>query len=186
MKVKNGGAMDKKRLLCLIVGTLALIGVISQVMAEDGGCQYTQKILFQSGYYNFAWGKQCHGWIIDNSGNVISFDKCEDVEGNFNNLKDNVILTIDKQELCNKYKLLESAAKGKLSEERFAGADMGQFTFEGYYENEKTGEVKTVLLNNQGDVQEYNLDPDAIELTKWLEEINTKVVNVVKDKKALP
>ena len=104
-----------------------------------------QKILFQHYYINFAWGYQHTGWLIDSSGCVYCYNlpekwnHCDSLgylsvtEMDSNILEaDSICYILDKKELTNKFKLIEKAAEGLISEPIHEAYDAGTAVFAGF------------------------------------------------------
>lgn len=162
--------------------TLVLLGC----SCYDTSLNIEQHILFHFSYINQAWSYQHWGWFIDNTGEVKSYKVQSPANWNLadsngyissDRLEENYQLAnicfykISKSEL-KKYLLIDSAAKGNLSQETYQGADGGVNIFYCYYWDKEQEKYKQVLLSKSGDVNQNNLHPNAIVLDNWLKEIN--------------
>lgn len=115
--------------------------------------------VFEFNYTNYAWGQVNSGFYIDNSGNIHNYD-------NITN-ETNVVGTIPKAELQEKYLVLIKASFGKLTNITHGGFDMGSSTYTGYIAN-----GTAILLKLDGDYRQSNLSPYAEELVVWMQGIN--------------
>jgi hypothetical protein len=146
-----------------------------------------QKILFQIEYINYAWGFAHQGLIIDSIGNVYSYNLPKkwvlpDSSGFINtdsltsNLLNCSLLTykIDPKEISAKLLLMESASKGKLAKPVTEMADAGINSYYEFSYNTESKSYKRILLKQVGDIRIDNESPQAIELWKWLAEIDNQ------------
>ena len=167
---------------------LLIITSLSACNEETIETSADQEVLFEVNYVNFAWGKQFKGFLIQKNGQIRTYD---------NPLKWNIIdgkggLTLSQiQENISQTKLSStriSAADlenyvgkvGLISGSEFTkpvsgGADRGITSFYTYrYDNDKQVYMP-VLLSQTGDVETYNKDKSAMDISTWLTEILAKV-----------
>jgi hypothetical protein len=142
---------------------------------------------FQYSYVNHAWGKTHSGWIIDKYGNVKSYNNPQkwnepDSLGYITEeqLIDNLsycnlnINTISSSNLTKYNSLVESASKGKLSNAKPGGNDMGIMSYYCYWYDTAKGKYKQILLSQDGDWSLTNSDYNAIKIDTWMKTIKQK------------
>ncbi len=150
---------------------------------------FNQKVLFQYEHINHAWGYQHTGLLIDSSGNVyyryklpenwINCDSLDiisasDMDKNILGI-DSIWLKIDKKELYSKFKLVDKASGGQLSQPVHSAEDAGISVYSGFIFNPMTDSYKKIVLKQVGDFRISNNTIEAEELYRWLELINIKI-----------
>lgn len=163
-----------------------LLSVSFSTPAQKAAAQ-SPKIYCERSYTNFAWGYQHHGIYVDPAGNLYRYsyqpkDKpwspkqeaaptAEELEEKYSHGR-KLIRKLAPQEWQDKSNLVAAASKGKLSERRQRGADMGANVCRCYVA-EGQG-FKQVELQVQGDWSYENLAPSAKLLANWLESLYTE------------
>lgn len=158
-----------------------LLSVSFSAPAQKAATQ-PPKIYCERSYTNFAWGYQHHGIYVDPQGNLYSYsyqpkDKpwspkqeaaptAAELEEKYSHGR-KLVRQLAPQEWQDKRKLVAAASKGKLSERKQSGADMGSNVCRCYMA-EGAG-FKQVELRVQGDWSYENLAPSAKVLATWLE-----------------
>ena len=140
--------------------------------------------LYRYSYINFSGLPDHSGWIIDQTGNVKSYNNPEkwnfaDTSGYISKqqLSDNisacltVLSSVSTIELAKYDALIEAASKGELTTPDCPGADRGSYTYQCYWYDKTKGKYKEVLLSNDGDCSYHNTDKSAIEIDSWLKTI---------------
>jgi hypothetical protein len=147
-----------------------------------------QEILFEVNYVNYAWGYQNNGILIDKQGRIRTYDKPKDwkfaalgpltVAEMDENLSKTTIskVTIPPAELAQYVNLLKKVSDDDFSNPVNRGADMGGSSFYIYHFDPGSKVYTTVLLQSTGDMDTFNLDPDAKKISEWL----LKVIQEVK------
>lgn len=148
-----------------------------------------KEILFQYDYINYAWGYQHNGFIIDNQGNVLTYNNPE--SWNFTD-KD---LTLTKEEISQNISLCTHSGK-KITEsdlQKYSGyikniassqitaiknvaADAGSGEFVCYQYSESTGTYKKFIIKMEGDFTCENLNFYSKKVVTWMRDINTTLV----------
>jgi hypothetical protein len=150
-----------------------------------------QRVLFGHSFVNYAWGYQNRGWFIDNEGlmkayRVVQADMWhrpetagpdsgyifkEALETN-HGLANWVIYRVPMGEVYDKCLRIPLIKDGPYSERTHSAYDAGSVEFYAYYFDQKRGAYLPVLVSQSGDFSKHNEDPDAIEIEKWLKELN--------------
>lgn len=170
--------------LCLSIVVLGIMTCLCLTSCEkDCGDANPLKdpVYFQYEAKNYAWGLYHVGWYIDNQGHFDFYNLPEDlVEPDssgyisksdlLSNLSkaDSIVYTIPVPDLQNQVRLIESVDEDKFSEIEHVGADIGIVNLYCYRWDKNHNQYKRLLLVTGGDFIQYNLDPEARELTTWL------------------
>lgn len=143
-----------------------------------------QKIFFQYDYVNCAWGYQHTGFIINNEGRVLTYNKPE--KWNFpgregllsqNEVEENLSsCTISEKEISmnelQKYvNYIDNIAASKVSAPRRRGADRGSAIFYCYQYSESNGEYKATVIKMEGDTESENLNFFSRKVVEWMRTI---------------
>jgi hypothetical protein len=147
-----------------------------------------QKILFQFEYVNYAWGYQHTGFIIDNEGNVLTYENPED----WNFLDDNNSISeiqvsenifkckhsgikIPGEELLKYTSYINNIASTKISAMKNVAADAGSYEYFCYQYSENNETYKGYLIKMEGDFTCENLNFHAKKVAAWMKEINSNL-----------
>ena len=149
-----------------------------------------KSFLFISEYYNYAWGFQHWGWVIDNKGKLRTFklpEKWHDVDKDGYLTEAEMLenyaqtdlssVTIDSKELNAKVLQLYMAAGGKLSDPKSEMFDAGIVTYSGFIYVSKIGKYKRILLKQTGDIYIENQSQPAKDLYNWMLNIRQTQIN---------
>lgn len=181
---KPAGELRKLLSLTLLI-IIGPIGCSTQQL-EINKIHKTQKILFEVSYVNFAWGHQDHGIYIDRSGNVYSFEygpkdsywrpkgspnptEADFMERYSHNRK--FLKKIPSDVLLEKYRLIQTASSGELTERRHTAYDAGAKIYQCFLYDDKSQGLRPVLLKLEGNESQENLSPSAISLVSWLNQL---------------
>ena len=147
-----------------------------------------QAILFQLDYVNYAWGYQHHGFIIDNKGNILTYNNPEEWNFPDNNLVLNEIQVaeniskciqtgkkISKEELQKYTNYIENIASSKVTALKNVAADAGSLEYVCYQFSESTGTYKGYLIKMEGDFTCENLNFYSKKLAAWMRYINNSM-----------
>jgi hypothetical protein len=172
---------------------LKIIIIISSVLLF-AGCKKNfviserQRILFQYDYVNEAQENQHNGFIIDNGGNVLTYNN--PVEWNFpdkdlnitdNQVDENIGICINSgkiipaEELLKFSNVIENIASSKVTAIKNTGTDAGKTVFICYQFSESTGTYKGSLIKMEGDNTCENLNFYAKKVTSWMREIGDSI-----------
>ncbi len=163
----------------ILTGLLVLLS--GACNKEEYSAPGEQPVYFEYHYYNYAWGFQENGWLIDREGNIRSFNLPEnfrlpDSEGYLDlaDLEHNLWLTesvigkVDVKELDQFIDYIPGAARGEIGEARSIAADAGSSTLSCYLYDPDKGAYQYVFLAQSGDWEQFNLSGEARKLVKWL------------------
>ena len=147
-----------------------------------------QKILFQFEYVNYAWGYQHTGFIIDNEGNVLTYENPEswNFQDNNHNISEiQVSENISKckssgkkipQEELQKYSnYIKNIALTKVSALKNVAADAGSYEYFCYQYSETSLTYKGYLIKMEGDFTCENLNFYSKKVAAWMKEINNSL-----------
>jgi hypothetical protein len=144
-----------------------------------------KEILFQYEYINYAWGYQHNGFIIDNQGNVLTYNNPE----NWNFADKDQTLTeeqvIHNISLCNhtgkiisetelkKYSgFIKNISSSQVTAMKNVAADAGSGEFVCYLFSESTRSYKRYIIKMEGDFTCENLNFYSKRVVTWMKEIN--------------
>lgn len=144
----------------------------------------SQKIIFQEEYVNYAWGYQHRGFIIDNEGNILTYENPENWNFPDNNktlsveqANENLALCkvtgikIPKTELQKFINYIDNISASKISAPKNAGADMGSLVYYCYQFSEKNQTYTACIIKKEGDIECENLNNYAQRVVGWLKGI---------------
>jgi hypothetical protein len=147
-----------------------------------------QTILFQVDYFNYAWGYQHHGIIIDNEGNVLTYNNPEDwnfpdndFSLNESQIAENInkcnqtSKKIPKEELQRYAKYIKNIASSKVTALKNVAADAGSLEYICYQYSENKGIYKGYLIKMEGDFTCENLNFYSKKVAAWMRDINNSL-----------
>jgi hypothetical protein len=169
---------------------LNTIAVILFIVLLSGGCQKDyilsegQKLVFEQSYINNAWSYQHKGFIIDNEGNILTYDNPE--RWNFPD-SDNILSQeqvnenlkmckpsgekIPVSELRKFTNYIDNIASSKVSAPKYRGADMGSRGYYCYLYSEATSTYKEFIIKIEGDMECENLNFYSKRIVDWMNDI---------------
>lgn len=170
-----------KRILFLTLLFLFITGCKKNHIISD-----KQVILFQFEYVNYAWGYQHNGFIIDNQGNVLTYNNPEvwNFPDNGLNLSENQVsenmkncfqteIKISKEELQKYSNYIDNIALSKVTAVKNVAADAGSTEYLCFKYSEDTGTYKGYLIKMEGDFTCENLNFYSKKVAAWMRGINT-------------
>ncbi len=171
------------KLLLLFSLFLAFTGCKKNFVISD-----RQVILFELKYVNYAWGYQHRGFLIDNEGNVLSYNNPEgwnfpDSEYRLNEKQvgENISrcthtgIRIPKTEL-NKYSgYIKNIASSKVTALKDVAADAGSTEYICYQFSENSGTYKGYIIKMEGDFTCENLNFYSKRVAEWMKNINDTI-----------
>ena len=159
------------------------------------GCKKTyllsekQTIVFQYEYVNYAWGYQHNGYIIDNKGNILTFNNPE--KWNFRD-KDMILTEKQVAENITKCQLttrkipsddlrkysgyINNMASSQLTASKNVAADAGTAEYVCYQFSETSGTYKGYIIKTEGDFTRENLNFYSKKVVHWMKEISNSLV----------
>lgn len=162
--------------------TVAFISLFSACSSEN--ILFTQQVLFEVHYTNYAWMYTETGFLIDSSGNIHGFDLKNNSykwntrdekgfiskEGMMNNLIhcDSVIGKVAADSLAYYRNKIAGASLGKISDPVGAMADFGQIRYSAYIYDRNQQRYKEVLIKLYGDMMSDNNSIEASQIYEWL------------------
>lgn len=135
-----------------------------------------------------GWTSIHSGWLMDYNGNIYNYIhwgnwQSEDSLGFINskdmtqNLMstDSLHYTIAKEKLDTIIPLIKEASLGEISEPAPSSADAGLYKYYAYLYDCNSNTYKEVLLKQIGDIRIKNDAPIALELYKWMRNVNDTI-----------
>ena len=167
---------------------ILIITLFSACNQETIETSTNQEILFEVNHVNFAWGKQFRGLLIDKNGQIMTYDnpvKWNLIDGKdgltLNQIKENISNTVISKtkvsaaDLQNYASKMNAMASQDFTKPVSGGADRGITSFYAYRYDADKQIYTPVLLSQIGDLETYNTDKSAVEISSWLKEILAKV-----------
>jgi hypothetical protein len=170
---------------------LRLVGDPPKAQAPPGGqpepegrrVDFSDSIVFECYYINFAWGHQHSGYYVDRDGGVHAYDRSgdpwlpesvtrgdslipeADMVAKFEGAR--AYRHVPRETVLEKARLLPTAARGRLKRTHEA-FDAGAAGCAGYLYDVDKALYQTIELGQEGDFRVTNSARAARDLTKWL------------------
>jgi hypothetical protein len=173
----------------LKIFSILLIVLFSAGCKKNYVISEKQEMLFQFEYINYAWGYQHSGFIIDNNGNVFTYNNPEN--WNFPD-KDYVISAsqvaenlsqcrlsgkkISKEELLKNATYIKNIASSKVTALKNIAADAGSYEYVCYQFSQSTMTYKGSLIKMEGDFTCENLNFYSKKVALWMKGINNSLL----------
>lgn len=163
---------------------LLILSVTFTGCKKNIGISNRQAILFEYQYVNYAWNYQHYGFIIDNAGNVLSYNNPEgwnfpdrelrisenQVAGNLS-LCTNTGIIIPESDLAKYSNHIKNIAASKVSSMKNAADDAGSAEYLCYQYSETTGMYKGTIIKMEGDFTCENLNFFSRKIADWMKSI---------------
>ena len=163
---------------------IALLVLIITGCKKDYIISDRQAILFQFEYINYAWGYQHNGFIIDNEGEIMTYNNPEDwnfPDNDFRISESEVAKNIKnchqtgkkipKEELQKYSNYIKNISSSKVTALKNVAADAGTSDFICYQFSESTGTYKGYLIKKEGDFTCENLNFYSKKVAAWMRDI---------------
>ncbi len=183
--------MKNRRRYFSFIFLATLAGCVDhEIDTKQVAATQNQDIYFEVSYTNSAWGKNRYeGFVVDQDGrirtyeNPASWHKPIDNQTSLTsaeikeNLKETTLtdVQISATALKSYVDKIPSITTTEFSKRVPNGNDMGQTKFYAYRFDTKAGTYTPILLNETGDWKMQNKDKTAIEISTWLETLQTEV-----------
>lgn len=168
------------KILFLLLFILSFTGCKKNYLISE-----KQTIIFQYDYTNYAWGYQHNGFIIDNQGNILTYNNPED----WNFRDKDMILTeeqvaeniskcqlsgkkIPENELRKFTAYIKKFASSEITAAKNVAADSGTAEYLCYQYSGTTGTYKGYLIRTEGDFTRENLNFYSKKVALWMKDIN--------------
>lgn len=178
----------KTRSFLSVICCMALTYALGGCSDPDITVSEEQEVLFEVNYTNHAWGHQNKGFLIDKAGRIRTYDNPKDWKTGISGsplttaeVDENLSKTVISPYTLTNAEISEYISKSrKVSDSDFSkpvsrGADMGATSSFIYRYDPGTKTYTKVLLQQKGDNDVFNKDPDAEEIAKWLEKVSEEV-----------
>jgi hypothetical protein len=173
-----------KKVITIVLWVLVFTGCKKTYVISD-----KQFLLFQYEYINYAWGYQHNGFIVDNHGNVLTFNNPE----NWNFQDNDHYLTEEQafenigkctptgikipEEEIHKYSgYIKNIASSKVTALKNVAADAGSKEYVCFQFSENTKTYQGVLIKMEGDFSCENLNFFSKKVITWMKDINDRIV----------
>jgi hypothetical protein len=143
-----------------------------------------QKILFQFSYVNYAWGVNNQGFIIDNQGNILTYNQPEKwnfPDRNFNLTEEQVAENLSyctstgrkvtDAELQKYASYISNLAASKVTAKKAVAADMGTFNYYCFSYSPAGSSYRQVTIRTQGDFECENLNFYTKKVVEWMNQM---------------
>jgi hypothetical protein len=171
------------RVLLFSILVMTLTGCRKNIAISD-----RQAILFEFEYVSYAWSYQHSGFIIDNEGNVLTFNNPEswnfpdsDLRISETQVAENIAMCshsgikIEKTELQKYSNHIKNIASSKVTALKNVADDAGSIEYLCYQFSESTGMYKGSLIKMEGDFTCENLNFFSKKVAEWMKKINTTI-----------
>jgi hypothetical protein len=189
-KIQSGGLLiNLQKSSVMKCWSYKILVFLSVILLADG-CQKDyilsngQKLLFELSYINNAWTYQHKGFIIDNEGNILTYDNPD----KWNFPDDDRLLTEEQVDenlsMCNtsgekisatelrKFtNYIDNIASSKVTAPKNRGADMGSRGYYCYLFSEATSTYKEFIIKMEGDWECENLNFYSKRIADWMNDI---------------
>jgi hypothetical protein len=168
-----------------IVLLFSIVFLIAECKKGELPADVTQLMLFQ---YDYKSETQHYGYILDNEGNVYTYNNPEDWNFPDKNLVisqdeasengNKCVLSgqkIDTDELIKYAKTIEFIALSKVTAPRNVGSDKGTVQYICYQFSENLQVYKGYIIKTEGDVTRENLNFHSKRIASWMREIGEAI-----------
>ena len=175
--------LSLKEIILITLTVLFITGCKKNYIISD-----KQVILFRFEYINYAWGFQHSGFILDNEGNVLTYNNPENwnFEDNDFRISDSQVAEniskcvqtgkkISKEELHKYTNYINNIASSKVTALKNVAADAGSLKYICYQFSESTGTYKGSLIKMEGDFTCENLNFYSKKVVAWMRDINDSI-----------
>ncbi|HEV7379917.1 MAG TPA: hypothetical protein VGN64_09005 [Dyadobacter sp.] len=182
--------MKIRKIYLPIIFLAALFGCSDQDIDATQTEDLNQEIYFEVSHNNSAWGTVHRGFLIDHTGAVRTYlnpadwnisselDKgalsAKQIEENIAKTQVSSV-TVDASQLKALTDKIPTLSTSTYTKRVQAGKDMGQTNFYAYRYDSKKDAYIPILLSETGDWQSQNTDKSAIEISEWLQKIQTSI-----------
>ena len=159
----------------------SILVVVVSACSDDIPVSGQQRVYFEMNYANQAWGSQFKGFLIDEEGRILTYDKpakwndagvavrltAEEMEANLaqTTMAGPQIVPADLERYAAEARQVSDSA---FSKPLYGGADQGATRFYSYRYDAATMTYSAVLLRQIGNVTIHNTDPNAEHIADWL------------------
>jgi len=176
--------MRKKDLWTMLMVLLLGLTACDKWLDKAYEAPWTQPVFFEYRHVNHAWGYAEHGWLVDASGEVRTYDlperfimpdstgyiSREDLIQNLSQC-DSTIHRVGAEDLRYYTGLISGAAQGKIGNAENIAADAGSSVLSCYIYDANKSMYRCVFLAASGDWQQFNESPEAEILVEWLKDL---------------
>jgi hypothetical protein len=170
------------KLIFLLFLTISVTGCKKNIISDR------QAILFEFEYVNYTLNYQHYGFIIDNEGNVLSYNNPEswnfpdrELRISENQVADNLSactdtgIRIPKPELQKYSNHIKNIASSKITALKNEADDAGSAEYICYQYSESSGMYKGTIIKMEGDFTCENLNFFSKKVAEWMKNINNSI-----------
>ena len=175
--------LPAEKLLILFLLTVIITGCKKDIVISD-----RQAILFEFEYVNYAWDYRHYGFLIDNEGNVLTYDNPEswnfpdrELRISEDQVTENLSMCthsgirIPLSELQKYSNHIKQLASSKVSALKDAADDAGSAEYICYQYSESSGMYKGTIIKMEGDFTCENLNFFSKKVVEWMKNINNNI-----------
>jgi hypothetical protein len=175
----------------MISQKLTLLFVLATLMTGCGKnsvISNSQTMLFQFDYVNYTAGYQHHGFIIDNEGNVLTYNNPEkwnfpdrELRISSSQVAENLSLCtpsgikIPKEDLLKYSGHIKNIAATKITAMKNVADNAGSTEYLCYQISENSGIYKGAIIRTEGDFTCENLNFFSKKVADWMKNISTRL-----------
>jgi hypothetical protein len=147
-----------------------------------------QVILFEFEYVNYAWNYEHYGFLIDNEGNILTYNNPEiwnfpdrELRISEDQVTENLLMCtnsgirIPKSELQKYANHIQNISSSKVSALKNAADDSGSAEYICYQYSESTGMYKGTIIKMEGDFTCENLNFFSKKVVEWMKNISNNI-----------
>jgi len=169
--------------------------MIALLMALFSGCKEhyptistRQALVFQVDYINYTRGYQHNGFLIDNEGNVYTYNNPEKWNFPDKDLNISEPKVVENIGYCTKYSCkipreelqkysfhIRNISSSKVTAIKNISADAGSLQYICYYYSESSGNYKGSIIKMEGDYTCENLNFYSKKVSLWLKDIHNRI-----------
>jgi len=174
--------------LCLKIFSILIAILVIWACKKSTAISDKQAILFQVDYINYAWGYQHTGFLIDNSGNILTYKNPQDwnfPDKDLNISESQVKANIEScqrtgnrvsaAELKKYTAYIKNISSSKITAMKNVAADAGNIEYICYQFSGNTGTYKGTLIKMEGDFTCENLNFFSKKVAAWLKSIQETI-----------
>jgi|WetSurMetagenome_2_1015567.scaffolds.fasta_scaffold241470_1 hypothetical protein len=172
------------KIILLFLFVVLIQGCKKNIVISD-----RQAILFEFEYVNYAWSYQHYGFIIDNEGNVLTYNNPEswnfpdrELRISENHIAENLSMCtysgirIPKSELQKYSNHIKYIASSKVTALKNEANDAGSAEYICYQYSENSGIYKGTIIKMEGDFTCENLNFYSKKVVEWMKNINNTIL----------
>jgi hypothetical protein len=180
---KDSMKYQKRSIVLYFLLFVIMTGCKKNIVISD-----RQSILFEYEYINYAWNYKHHGFLIDNEGNVLTYNNPESWNFPDRELRISESQVAENLSMCNhsgirvpkselqKYaNHIKNIASSRVSAPKNEADDSGSAEYICYQYSENSGIYKGTIIKMEGDFTCENLNFYSRKVAEWMKNINDSI-----------